>query len=143
MVYQECKNRDVIWVNLAGYPAKEQPKDAIVYQSDVPFEYRKQEKLQKSYEEQECVNTFTQAKLEEYAAILMDIRMPVMDEIQATKVIRGSNRKDAGTIPIIAMTANAFEQDVRDCMADGMNAHLSKPIVPELLYQTLRQFVKV
>ena len=92
---------------------------------------------------QECVNAFTQAKPEEYAAILMDIRMPVMDGIQATKVIRGSNRKDAGTIPIIAMTANAFEQDVRDCMAAGMNAHLSKPIVPELLYQTLRQYVKV
>lgn len=91
---------------------------------------------------QECVNTFTQAKPEEYAAILMDIRMPVMDGIQATKVIRGSNRKDAGTIPIIAMTANAFEQDVRDCMAAGMNAHLSKPIMPELLYQTLRQYVK-
>ena len=69
-----------------------------------------------------------------YDAVLMDIMMPNMDGYQATKAIRNCKRKDAGTIPIIAMTANAFEEDKRKAKAAGMNAHLAKPLnVPELM----------
>lgn len=76
-----------------------------------------------------------------YDAILMDIRMPVCDGLETTKKIRALNRVDAKTVPIIAMTANAFHEDVQLSKAAGMNAHLSKPIQPEKLYQTLAQLV--
>ena len=63
-----------------------------------------------------------------FDAILMDIMMPVMDGLTATKAIRALNRPDAGIIPIIAMTANAFAEDVQRCLDSGMNAHLAKPL---------------
>ena len=75
-----------------------------------------------------------------YDAVLMDIMMPAMDGYQATRAIRGSGKKDAETIPIIAMTANAFAEDKRKTMEAGMDAHLSKPLnVPELM-ETIRKF---
>ena len=76
-----------------------------------------------------------------YAAILMDIRMPVMDGLEATAAIRKSKRADAKKIPIIALTANAFDEDVQRSLQAGMNAHLSKPIEPEHLYQTLGELI--
>ncbi|MEG1971994.1 MAG: response regulator [Oscillospiraceae bacterium] len=72
-----------------------------------------------------------------YDAILMDIRMPVMDGLKATKEIRSMERNDVKKIPIIAMTANSFDEDVRQCMEAGMNNHLSKPFEPQKLYKTL------
>ena len=72
-----------------------------------------------------------------FDAILMDLRMPVMDGITAAQTIRGLDRKDAGTVPIIAMTADAFAEDVQKCLAAGMNGHLAKPIDPKKLLQTL------
>ncbi len=75
-----------------------------------------------------------------YYAILMDMRMPEMDGLEATKVIRALDREDAKTIPIIALTANAFDEDVRCSMQVGMNAHLSKPVEPELLFEKLESF---
>lgn len=72
-----------------------------------------------------------------YDAILMDIRMPVMDGLTAAATIRRLHRKDAQFIPIIAMTANAFDEDVKKSLAAGMVAHLAKPIDPPLLYRTL------
>ena len=77
-----------------------------------------------------------------YDAILMDMRMPVMDGLEATKVIRALDRKDAGTIPIIALTANAFDEDVQRSMQAGLNAHLSKPVEPEALFMTLENLIK-
>ncbi|MEG2174622.1 MAG: response regulator [Oscillospiraceae bacterium] len=77
-----------------------------------------------------------------YDAILMDIRMPVMDGLIAAKSIRQLHKKDARTIPIIAMTANAFEEDIEKTKAAGMNAHLAKPIEPTLLYQTMKRFIQ-
>ena len=77
-----------------------------------------------------------------YDAILMDIRMPIMDGLEATKNIRNSNRSDSKTIPIIALTANAFDEDVQRSMQAGMNAHLSKPIDPDLLFETLGKLLK-
>ena len=75
-----------------------------------------------------------------YDAILMDIRMPVMDGLEATSIIRAQNRPDASTVPIIAMTANAFREDREASQAAGMNAHLSKPIEPQKLYQELAKW---
>ncbi len=78
-----------------------------------------------------------------YAAILMDMRMPVMDGLESTRVIRSMERSDAGTIPIIALTANAFDDDVQRSLQTGLNAHLSKPIEPAALFRTLEELVKL
>jgi CheY-like chemotaxis protein len=72
----------------------------------------------------------------------MDVRMPVMDGLTASKTIRELNHPDAKTIPIIAMTANAFDEDVQRSLQAGMNAHLSKPVEPERLYETLGKLIR-
>ena len=76
-----------------------------------------------------------------YNAILMDVRMPEMDGLEATKAIRALSRVDAKKIPIIAMTANAFDEDVQRSLQAGMNAHLSKPVEPEHIYRTLEELI--
>ena len=89
---------------------------------------------------QQAVECFLKMPEGYYDAVLMDIMMPVMDGYQATREIRGSGKKDAEMIPIIAMTANAFAEDKRKTMEAGMDAHLSKPLnVPELM-DTIRKF---
>ena len=88
------------------------------------------------------VEMFDKSPLNYYDAILMDVRMPVMDGLQATEEIRKLNRADAKTVPIIAMTANAFDEDVQRSLQAGMNAHLSKPVEPEHMYHTLQEFIK-
>ena len=77
-----------------------------------------------------------------YDAILMDMRMPEMDGLEATRAIRTSGREDAGTIPVIALTANAFDEDVQRSMQAGLNAHLSKPVEPDLLFETLESLIR-
>ncbi len=84
---------------------------------------------------------FQKSLLYFYDAILMDVRMPVMDGLQATESIRALDRPDAKTVPIIAMTADAFAEDIKKCMDVGMNGHVAKPIDPPLLYQTLVSFI--
>lgn len=84
---------------------------------------------------------FTNSPVGYYDAILMDIRMPEMDGLQAAYNIRRSSREDAKTIPVIAMTANAFEDDMEKSEPAGMNAHLAKPIEPKQLFQTLFDFI--
>ena len=76
-----------------------------------------------------------------YDAILMDMRMPEMDGLEATEKIRAMERKDARTIPIIALTANAFDEDVQRSLQAGLNAHLSKPVEPEAIYETLESLI--
>jgi len=89
------------------------------------------------------VSTFAESAKDEYDAVLMDIRMPVMDGVEASKAIRCLERPDAKTVPIIAMTADAFEDDIQKCMDAGMDGHLAKPIDPDSLYRTLtRQMAK-
>ena len=77
-----------------------------------------------------------------YDLIFMDIQMPVMNGYQATKTIRSSGRKDLETIPIIAMTADAFADDIRKSEEAGMNGHISKPVDIERLEETLRTWIK-
>ena len=91
---------------------------------------------------QEAVDMFAKSKPGHYSAILMDMRMPVMDGLEATRTIRGMEREDAKTIPIIALTANAFDDDVQRSMQAGLNAHLSKPVEPEVLYKTMEKLIK-
>lgn len=90
---------------------------------------------------EEALGIFSESSAWEYDAILMDIRMPIMDGIEATKRIRSLARADAGNIPIIAMTANAYDENRRSTKDAGMNAHLSKPIEPTQLFETLDYFI--
>ena len=91
---------------------------------------------------QVAVDMFTSNEAGYYDAILMDMRMPVMDGLEATRVIRNSGKADAKSIPIIALTANAFDEDVQRSMQAGLNAHLSKPVEPETLFNTLESLIK-
>ena len=90
-----------------------------------------------------AVEMFADHKPFYYDAILMDMRMPEMDGLEATRIIRGMDRKDAKEIPIIALTANAFDEDVQRSMQAGLNAHLSKPVEPDALFQTLEGLIHI
>ena len=89
----------------------------------------------------QALDMFEKSEPGGYAAILMDVRMPEMDGLEASAAIRALNRPDAATVPIIAMTANAFDEDVQRSLQVGMNAHLSKPVEPEHLFQTLEELI--
>lgn len=89
-----------------------------------------------------AVEAFNECQPDTYDAILMDIQMPDMNGYEATRKIRGLKREDAKTIPIIAMTANAFAEDIQSALDSGMNAHISKPIDLALLKNTLKKFLK-
>ena len=89
-----------------------------------------------------AVEMFENLPADTYDAILMDIRMPEMDGLEATRVIREMDRPDAKTIPIIALTANAFDEDVQRSLQAGMNAHLSKPVEPEVLFEALENLIR-
>ncbi len=90
---------------------------------------------------QEALEMFRDNAPGTYAAILMDVRMPVMDGLEAAEAIRALDRPDAKKIPIIALTANAFDEDVQRSLQVGMNAHLSKPVESEHLFQTLEELI--
>lgn len=79
---------------------------------------------------------------ETFDAILMDVMMPVIDGLSATRGIRELNREDAKKIPIIAMTANAFDEDIKRCMEAGMDAHLSKPLEMDKVVETIAKYSK-
>ena len=89
---------------------------------------------------QEAVDAFGENPPGTFDMIIMDIMMPVMDGITAAKTIRAMDRPDAKKIPIIAMTANAYEEDIQKTHDAGMNAHLSKPIDIDLMLKTLAIF---
>ena len=89
-----------------------------------------------------AVEMFDQAEPGYYDAVLMDMRMPEMDGLEATRLIRSLDRPDAKTIPIIALTANAFDEDVQRSMQAGLNAHLSKPVEPQALFETLESLIR-
>ena len=74
--------------------------------------------------------------------VIIDWQMPEMDGLTATRTIRGLKCLDAKKIPIIALTANAFDEDVQQSLQAGLNAHLSKPVEPEVLFETLEKLIK-
>ena len=88
-----------------------------------------------------AVERFAASAEGEFDAILMDVQMPVMNGYEATKAIRAMSRQDAGEIPIIAMTANAFAEDEKEALRAGMNVHLAKPVNVELLKAIIQQYV--
>ena len=88
-----------------------------------------------------ALERFVESAVGEFDVILMDVQMPVMNGYEATKAIRALPRKDAVTIPIIAMTANAFAEDVRDALNAGMNAHVAKPIEMDVVKETISQYL--
>jgi signal transduction histidine kinase/CheY-like chemotaxis protein/PAS domain-containing protein len=88
------------------------------------------------------VERFRKSPPDYYRAILMDIRMPVMNGYEAARAIRALDRPDAKKVPIIAMTADAFLDDVQRCLDAGMNGHIAKPIEPETLYKTLESAIR-
>ena len=90
----------------------------------------------------EAVNMFRESEPGSYDLILMDVQMPIMDGYEATKRIRRAERPDAKTIPILAMTANAFTEDISAALNVGMDAHIAKPIDTRLFYMTLDKYLK-
>ena len=89
-----------------------------------------------------AVEKFEASEPGHYDAVLMDMRMPEMDGLEATRRIRAMDRADSKEIPIIALTANAFDEDVQRSLQAGLNAHLTKPVQPEALYETLESLIK-
>ena len=90
-----------------------------------------------------CLDKFEQSEAGYYEAILMDVRMPVMTGYEATESIRALEREDARTIPIIAMTADAFSEDIQHCLESGMNAHTAKPVNIDELLMLLKRFMGI
>ena len=90
---------------------------------------------------QEAVNLFEASETGAYKAILMDVQMPVMDGHQATRTIRASAHPDAESVPILAMTADAFAENVAEAMQSGMNGHISKPIHIPTLFELLSAYI--
>ncbi len=88
---------------------------------------------------QEAVDKFEASQPGDYDLIMMDVQMPVMDGYTATRTIRGSSHPSARSVPIIAMTANAFVDDVREAIESGMDAHIAKPVQIDTLKATIQQ----
>ena len=88
-----------------------------------------------------CVDMFEKSEEGYYDAVLMDIRMPVMTGYEAARAIRALNRSDA-EIPIIAMTADAFSEDIQHCLECGMNAHIAKPIDIKVVVSQLKKYMR-
>ena len=89
----------------------------------------------------QLLHAFQNIRPGDYNAILMDVQMPVMNGLDATRAIRNGSNPLGKTIPIIAMTANAFSSDVQDCLNAGMNAHLAKPLDLAALQRAIRAYV--
>ena len=96
--------------------------------------------IEKAWNGQEALHKFISSAPQTYDIILMDIMMPVMDGLEACRAIRTSNRPDAKSIPIIAMTAQASQECMEKCQLVGMNGHLTKPVASEKLIKTIREF---
>ena len=99
-------------------------------------------KVLQAWNGDEAVNIFKTSKEYSIDAVLMDILMPVLDGLEAAKLIRQMDREDAKTIPIIALSANIFDEDMKESRAAGMDAHLAKPVNLDMLYGTLSEYIK-
>jgi len=115
------------------HPLNQQITEALLHEKQVSVDMAR--------DGREGLSMFESSVPGYYDAVLMDIRMPDMDGYEATEAIRALDRADAKTVPIIAMTADAFASDVRKCLAAGMNGHLAKPIDPEKMYAVLGEWM--
>ena len=88
-----------------------------------------------------ALDRFSESAENEYDLVLMDVMMPVMGGIESASLLRKIDRQDAREVPIVALTANAFQEDIQKCLDAGMNTHLSKPINPTLLIQTISDLI--
>ena len=114
------------------------PENAEIVQDLLELEEMQTEHAENG---QIALDMFSASQPGDFDAILMDLRMPVMDGLEAARRIRALDRPDAKRIPILALTANAFESDIRASQDAGMDAHLAKPTDAEMLYQTLRRLI--
>ena len=106
------------------------------------FLVEKGAQVTKAWNGQEAVDIFAKSEPGDFQLIIMDIMMPVLNGLDATKKIRRMQRRDAETIPIIAMTANAFQDDVESSMRAGMNAHITKPLDMDIMLKTIHDLLK-
>ena len=151
-VYMDFKIAEKQSVSLASQAEKDEPDDDILkgmrflcaednaLNAEILTELLKMESATCSVFEngERVLEAFEQSAPGDYDMILMDVQMPVMNGYEAAKAIRRSAHELAGTIPIIAMTANAFSEDIQHSLAAGMNAHISKPIEMRVLKKTIR-----
>ena len=98
--------------------------------------------MTKTWDGQEAVELFRNSEPGEFDVILMDIMMPVMNGYEATKMIRSLDREDAKEVPIIAMTANAFAEDVQAALKAGMDDHVAKPIDMSILISVITKYIE-
>lgn len=97
--------------------------------------------IRESCNGKEAVEAFASSEVGEIDLIFMDVMMPVMNGLEATRQIRALERADAKTVPIFAMTANAFKDDIRASVQAGMNEHLTKPLDEKRIVRTMRNYV--
>ena len=114
---------------------------AVLQEAGVSFFAASSEKQAEEVLQAQQVEAFEQVKPGDYDAVLLDIQMPRMNGLEASRAIRSGSNPLGQTIPIIAMTANAFTEDIRDCLNAGMDAHVSKPIDIAVLERTLRNLM--
>ena len=133
-------------MRVAGYP-KEKIYDRITELLELvnlePDQYRSQYPSQLSGGQRQRIGVARAFAADPAGcdAILMDLMMPVMDGYAAARAIRASGQTRAGTVPIIAMSANAYAEDVKKCLDSGMNAHISKPLFKDVMLRTIARFV--
>lgn len=99
-------------------------------------------KVDNAYDGKEAVDKFEASKIGYYDLIIMDIMMPVMGGLEAAHAIRTMERADSNKVPIVAISANAFDEDIHRSLASGMNAYLSKPVEIDKLRETLGRLLK-
>lgn len=133
---EEAENADISGLNIMVAEDNELNMEIIEFL--LTEQGARVEKVQNG---QEALDKFEGSEPGTYDVILMDLMMPVMDGISATKAIRASKHAEAETIPIIAMTANAFYEDERKCLDAGMNAHLAKPLDMKMVVSTIAECV--
>ncbi len=128
-------------IDLSGATVLAVEDNVVNMQILVELLYLKKINVLQAWNGEEAVDMYKQSELFDIDAILMDIQMPVMDGLDAARLIRKSGRADAASIPIIALSANIFEEDIAESSAAGMDAHLAKPVNLNMLYATLSEFI--
>ena len=128
-------------IDLSGATVLAVEDNVVNMQILVELLYLKKINVLQAWNGEEAVDMYKQSELFGIDAILMDIQMPVMDGLDAARLIRKSGRADAASIPIIALSANIFEEDIAESSAAGMDAHLAKPVNLNMLYATLSEFI--